>query len=241
MTRRQPLLVIGAGRSGTTLLAACLSGHTSIEMAVEFGARAFLMGEKLAPERPDTLPPGVRLAAFRSACDSERARTEKPIWGNKVTTEQIGSLEQHNSLNTADLGVASEFAAVMHDYSIIFICRDGRSCAASKVRRAGVTVEEAVARWRYGVSMLRRLRSLGRVNIVVTFEDLVRTPEPTLRAICQALDLDFDPAMLRQTRSPLQRAMYWQDGFDSTRAELPQLPAEQIALMRSDLDYCGYP
>jgi hypothetical protein len=239
MTREQPLLIVGAGRSGTTLLAACLSGHPSIEIAVEFGARAFLMGEQLAPEQSAMLP--TRLAAFRAVCDSERARTEKPVWGNKITTEQIASLEQHNSSNGAALDVATEFASVMHDYRIIFICRDGRSCVVSKMSRAKITIEEAIARWRYGVAMLHRLRDLGRVTIVVTFEDLVRTPEPTLRAICRALDLDFDPAMLRQTSSPLQRVMYWQDGFDSTRAELPQLGAEQIALMRSDLDYCGYP
>jgi len=39
-----PLLIVGAGRSGTTLLVACLNGHPRVEMKNEYCSIATLMG-----------------------------------------------------------------------------------------------------------------------------------------------------------------------------------------------------
>jgi hypothetical protein len=216
-----PILVVGAGRGGTTLLTACLSGHSRVKMDSEFGARAYLVGEALDPGEN-------KLAAFRAACDEKVTEAAPLIWGNKVTTEQIGRSD------------VEAFATATRGYRIVFITRDGRTCVASKMRRTGQSIERAVAKWRYSIHALRRLRELGAITAMLTFEALVTEPEATLRTLCQMLSLSFEPAMLEQTNSSLM-SKYRRPGFEASRAKISEVSAEYVAAMRPELDYCGYP
>jgi hypothetical protein len=57
--------------------------------------------------------------------------------------------------------------------------------------------------YRHSEAGFRELRILydylvenGQTPLVVDAEDIVRDPEQTIKAICEAVDLDFDPAML---------------------------------------------
>jgi hypothetical protein len=71
---------------------------------------------------------------------------------------------------------------------------------------------------------------------VVDSADLLRAPEPTLRALCAALDVPFDPAMLAWPAGPRDTdgvwAPHWYDGvwrstgFGPYREQQAQLPPE---------------
>ena len=136
MPSDSPLLVIGAGRGGTSLLAACLDGHPKITMRSEFMSTEVLIGDNFPVSLISRLSE-ERLARFRALCDEDRARHLGKIWGNKLTTEQFAGLEVHNALNGVCVNMIERFLSTMESYRVIFIIRHGASCIESKVRRTG--------------------------------------------------------------------------------------------------------
>lgn len=97
MPQNSPLIIIGVGRGGTSLLTACLDGHPKIIMRHEFNSIDVILGDNF-PVSSITRLAEERLARFQSLCDEDRARHPDKIWGNKVTAEQSNGLEEHNRL-----------------------------------------------------------------------------------------------------------------------------------------------
>eukprot|EP00750_Incisomonas_marina_P019570 INCI3580.5.p1 GENE.INCI3580.5~~INCI3580.5.p1 ORF type:complete len:608 (-),score=109.08 INCI3580.5:213-2036(-) len=84
--------------------------------------------------------------------------------------------------------------------------------------------------------------------VVVDYDDLLRDPEPMLRALCQALDVPFDPAMLSWKAGPKECdglwASYWYQSvhksthFDaSVSSEYKTLPAELMPVLRAAMPF----
>jgi hypothetical protein len=82
-------MVAGAGRGGTSLLAAVLDANPHLEVHLEFGT--LILYEEGATRYG---PARDRISAWRAACESEAAGSAARRWGNKVTTEQIAGLTQ---------------------------------------------------------------------------------------------------------------------------------------------------
>jgi hypothetical protein len=87
------------------------------------------------------------------------------------------------------------------------------------------------------------LRSTGRVPPVVDAADLLAAPEPMLRALCEALGVEFSPRMLSWPPGPRPTdgawAKYWYErverstGFESRATEeSPELTGDQAAIER---------
>lgn len=238
----RPFLVVGAGRGGTSLLAVSLAGHSRLSVAMELFGASCLMG----------LGPGVacdadldiftvRTRAFCEGCRGEIDRHGGRVWGNKITTEQLYGLEDHNAVHLPYVDVLDRFfREAVPEYRIVFIIRDGRACTASKVRRTGQTWEQAAFRWHYSVRVLKAIRQLDRPVCEVRFEDLVNEPERVLRLVCRYLDVEFEPAVLQQTDSDTLRPEYRRATFDASRARVPDVPGHVAAFLEPDLAYCGY-
>jgi hypothetical protein len=234
--------VLGAGRGGTSLLAALLDAHPALEVGFERHAVSYLMGEAIAPGGPQPLH--QRLATYLKACrgDAAAAAAEGRIWGNKITTEQVFGLEtawQQESAPPPDL-LDVVFNGYLKDQLIVFVLRDGRSCALSKMRRAGLPLAEACRRWQLSVRCWEVLQRRPFPTLCLRFEDLLAQPQATLTPICSQLGLAFDPAMLAGTGSDRLLPEYRRDGFDLSRAADTDLPAEGLALIADDLLACGY-
>jgi len=237
----RPILVIGPGRGGTSLLTACLAGHPSIVMRSEYHSTRTLIGDD-EPIRSVATLVDDRLQHLRFLCDEDRARHPGLIWGNKITTEQIRGLEEHNFLNNSCVDVVARFAQAIAEYRPIFIIRDGRACVDSKSRRAGSPLMRAALGWCYSVRVLDRLGSLGALRTTVRYEELVRKPAAVLTKVCHALEIDFHPNMLDQTNNEtLLQPEYRHGRFLHEKAtEIPLLPDVVLNVIEPDLRRLGY-
>jgi Sulfotransferase family len=240
MPTDSPLLVIGAGRGGTSLLTACLDGHPKIIMRLEFMSLEVLVGDNIPLSSISRLLE-ERLARFCALCDEDRARYPGKIWGNKLTTEHFAGLEEHNMLNDVRASVIDRFLSAMEGYRIIFITRHGASCIESKVRRTGQPLIRATLRWCYSVHVLERLLELDGLTAVCRYEDLVADPKKTLSNLCDTLGLSFHEDMLAQTGSALLQEEYRHGRFLSEKSENhPILPPEILTMIAPGLERLGY-
>lgn len=84
-------------------------------------------------------------------------------------------------------------------------------------------------------------------GIVIDSADIRQAPEAMLRKLCDAIDLDFDPAMLRWPAGPRQDdgiwAKHWYNavhkstGFAGAEGPLPQLDAYQASVASSAMPF----
>ncbi len=234
------ILIIGAGRGGTSLLAGILDAHSRLEVAFEQFAAAYLMGRQLPTEKADNYH--ERTSAFLAACDASAATFPEHIWGNKITTEQLRPLQKHNAIEGHEpIDLLPEFfQKTLHGKKVIFILRDGRSCVISKINRTGVDIAWACSRWLFSAKVYRYLREHQGNWHTLKYEDLVADPEKTTRGICTFLGLDFEPGMLTEgPNNPKMLADYRQSGIEQ-KTPIKALPVEYLEQLRADLEYCGY-
>ena len=214
---QSPFLVIGMGRGGTSLLAACFAGHPHVVMKNEFNTIQILLGDDF-PLLSTTRLVDERLAAFRAICDEDASHHPGKAWGNKVTTEQIGGLEEHNMLNSPGIDTVERFFNALSGYRIVFITRNAASCIELKVRRTGQPFVRAAIRWCYGVRVFERLIELGGITCWCNYEELVVDPRTTLQRLSHSLGLDFDENMLAQTSNGLLMGEYQHGRFLAEKA-----------------------
>lgn len=121
--------------------------------------------------------------------------TGKPRWG-----AQTGLIERY----------AAHLFGAYPGLKIVHMIRDPRDRYQASIEkwpkgkgRAG----GAVARWNYSLHLAERHRSHHPEDyLIVRFEDLVRDPETTVRAVCEFLDEEFVPSMLEMGDAPTHRS-----------------------------------
>jgi hypothetical protein len=215
-------MVVGAPRSGTTLLRLMLDAHPQLAIPPETG---FL---RLAPELegrgreaffaavvgfPESAPawsefgipvgsferglaavdPFTVAGGFRAFYRLYAARHGKPRWGDK-TPQYCRHLPV--------------IAALLPEARFVHLVRDGRDVAVSLRERwfsPGHDIEVQAAFWRDQVVAARRDGPATGRFLEVRFEDLVCEPEPVLRRICDFVELAFDPAMLSHSGRAAER------------------------------------
>lgn len=233
-------LVVGSGRSGTSLLAGMLGAHSSIEMGFEVGGVKYLRGRDL--ELNDRNVFGQRAGAFLRACEAEAAASTAPLWGNKVTTEQLSGLNKHNMFNRPHLDVLDAFFnGLLAGMPVIHLLRDGRACVASKLARTRQDLEQACDHWRYAVRVYEFLQDREH-TVFLRFEDLVRDPQQELEKVLAPLGLEFEPVMVSTegTMSDTIPRMYRRRGVEKQRAAAVDPEHPCVPLIAEELARCGY-
>lgn len=205
--------VVGVPRSGTTLLRLLLDAHPDLAIPAETGfgvvlagfgghapSREELLGALTALETWDDLAVSAeelrdRFAAIedwstgagvRAFYEAYAARQGKPRWGDKtpVHAEHMRPL-----------------AAALPEACFVHAVRDPRGVAASlrglPFAPGDGSLEAIAASWCDTVARARAAGDdIGRYH-EVRYEELVASPARVLQELCEVLELEFDPAMLR--------------------------------------------
>jgi hypothetical protein len=204
--------VVGATRSGTTLLRLMLDAHPQlaipsethfipevIEAVDERGTGPDRLIELLVAHRrwgdfdleaDDLRERLVALDEPFTAAEAVRAfyrlyadKEGKPRWGDKTP----GYLRKMRTIQAA-----------LPEARFVHLIRDGRDVALSVLEQqfGPQTIEAAAELWRERIARARAQRPWLAHYIEVRFEDLVLDTEATLRTICEFIELPFDAAML---------------------------------------------
>jgi hypothetical protein len=211
-----PVIVLGVGRSGTTLLRVMLDRNTTLAIPYEsffvlplarrHGDRprldAFLddldrfyqlyewgiSREDVRPRLREGMTTGEAIAAV---FEVYAEREGKARWGDKTPLYM-----QHLPL----------IERLFPDAVWVHLVRDGRDAALSflslpegfsgKTWAQPRTAAQFAARWRTEILAARRL---GGPYLELRYEDLVSDPERELRRVCEHASLPWEPGMLDHT------------------------------------------
>lgn len=226
------LLVLGSGRGGTSLLATLLDAHPQLEVHMEAEVPEFLVN----PDRSKYPHASDQLKAFIKA-NEVLARSSKLKFGNKITTEQLGFIE--------DFGERPEVRKLVYQHlfenrKIVFIVRDGRSCISSKIERTKVDYAKALGYWKHSVAYLKFLQEQKADLFLVHFEKLLTNPRESLQSICSFLGVTYSESMLSGTGSDRILVDYRQGGLDPQKVERSIHPSVKVEDIQAELNDLGY-
>lgn len=217
--KQRIFFIVGRGRSGTTLLSRMLARHPRLEVAPEGffvmnlwrrHGRALLTADRvddfcrdlLAENRMrtwglDLADVGRRLReppppAYADACERVYASYAHSTRG-RPGVELVGDKNPHYGLFTEHL------IRLFPDARFIHVVRDPRDNVLS-YRSVPFDLQDSAAlayRWRRYNEEILAVASRHPDNFhQLRFEDLVAHPEPSLTEVCNALGVDYDPALL---------------------------------------------
>jgi Sulfotransferase family len=224
MTRSEPptcdpfTIIVGRGRSGTTLLRAMFDSHPSLAIPPEShflvtldrSARAFRGRDRFSVERFSAVL--IAHWGFRGwGLDEEAVRSTLAVAQPTTYAEAMRAIFERYATDRGKTRYGDKtpmnvlhmrkLASLFPEARFIHLIRDGRDVALSyRDADFGTTsIGESAVFWRRFVARGRRDgRRLGPTRYrEVRYEDLVRDPEPVLRSLCSFVELPFDGAMLR--------------------------------------------
>lgn len=209
-------IVIGAPRSGTTLLRFMLDAHPAIAIPPETGflaatalfdcdissaAALHRLITTFPPDAPAWDDHGVdaddlrrELEQLRPYDAGEGFRAFYRLYARRQDKPRYGD---KTPMHTEHVALIERLLPEAH---FVHIIRDGRDASLSLRRMWFAPAQDIPGLAAYWRRLVRAARSAGeRANayIEVAYEDLVRHPQRTLEAICKFIDLPFDSAMLR--------------------------------------------
>ena len=228
------IVVLGAGRGGTSLVGSLLNSHPKLSLALELYANDFLVGvskQAQAASAPE------RLDLFIKNCHHS-AKVANGTWGNKITTEQLDFLLSDDQ---AELDREWIYKKLLATKKVIYVVRDGRTCVHSKMERAKIDYPTAVARWRSSVAWLKFLQKQPNLSLyTLRFEELLLKPEEELIGLCKFLDLPFANSMLAGVSSDAMATEYRQNTVNAAKAKVPKKALAFTEDLRPELEYLDY-
>lgn len=212
--------IVGVTRSGTTLLRLIMDSHPELAIPPEthflpklikrtergrspVALHRFLLNERRWNDfdldewellkRFGRLEPFDSTAVVRCFYDLYAEGQGKPRWGDKTPGYQVKM---------------KRIAGALPEARFIHVIRDGRDVVLSQWQKAErpTPIVYATKRWKQRIKRSRNLGSkLGSAYREVRYEDLVARPEETIRDLCEYVELDFDPVLLRHHEGATER------------------------------------
>ena len=214
--------VVGATRSGTTLLRLMLDAHPEIAIPSEthfipelisarekHGASREQMLELLTSHRrwgDFTIEPGElaeRWAQIEPLSGPEAVRAFFHLYADKQ--DKHGA--RWGDKTPGYVKSMREIQGYLPEARFIHLIRDGRDVALSVLKQSWgpQSIEAAAEKWRSRVNRGRSQAPYLGYYIEVKFEDLVLETERELRRICEFIEVPFDENMLRYHLTAEQR------------------------------------
>jgi hypothetical protein len=171
------LLVLGAPRSGTSLLAGMIGAHPDVAMLREdySGALGKIVGKEVVANK---------------LCLPNQIDLSHP-WYNRI-------LRRYGFTCFRGFSVVS-VVEYMADPSmkVIGLVRSPYAVVDSMIRRGGLDRAGAYRRWAKGIEVLSDIvRRYGERVIVLSFEKIVTNPLEVMMLACDHLDIAYDDSML---------------------------------------------
>ena len=211
-------MVVGCGRSGTTLLRAMLDSHSELAMSPEANWAALDRRWGRAWHRPagfDFLAVGAVIdlvsRSFEGwgfdldAVQERMAEVRPETYPDYVRSLNMLFAERAGKVRWGDKSPRAAFdlpalATMFPEARFVHLVRDGRDVARSFLAASfgPSTAVEGAAVWRRAVRAGRRGgQQVGAARYLeVFYADLVARPEEQLRRICDHFDLEFEARML---------------------------------------------
>jgi hypothetical protein len=219
-----PIFVVGVPRSGTTLLSAMLGAHPRLVCGPETHffnqlGRGYARALRRRADWPkaaidylysiehvgESIPANYGLTRRELA---EALARRDPSISSALSGMMDLYMECHAKRRWVEktpdhLPYVALIRRHYPDSPIIRIIRDPRDVATSLLRVSWGpdSLLSALAVWRDYDDRSARFFDVDPRCHTLLYEDLVRDPEPTLKALCLAIGEPFDPAMLDTTRS----------------------------------------
>lgn len=183
--KSKPLLILGCQRSGTTLLAAMLGGHSEINMLFESKTEDTfsLIGKKYS---------GNKLLTWRQIRMHKRSSRFGHLINRLVNMDFTKDHRAHKSRPYPNSCLS------IQDYidrgsTIICLYRKKEEVVSSIRNRTKMSQAQAEREYDLAVGEMDKVADR---SMRIEFSDLVTDPEKTLTKICVELDLVFEPRML---------------------------------------------
>jgi hypothetical protein len=246
--------LIGAARSGTTLLATMLDAHSELKMLHETG---FVPGlAEMIRSEPMTVERVIKVmaaagpleahgvseleirnrlselddlkaaAVLRTFYDASAEASGKPRWGDDTPSY----LKRMRRIQRA-----------LTEARFIHVVRDGRDTLAARPTEMNVGAAIATGqRWIKKVRSARQQEHLMDYFLEIRYEDLIAEPEATLSKVCEFIELPYEAAMMEaegraEVEADLGPVGYWRERLDANQVSA----FEEIA--GETLGALGYP
>jgi len=214
----QPFFILGAPRSGTSLIARMLNSHSDIAVPDEtkifqtFAPLLPLYGDLRQPARLQRLVADVvawrwvRRLPSPPQYDAVLERVARPelgavfeavlsVWAEQQGKACWGDKTPNNLYFWPIIETSFPRATIVH------IVRDGRDVALSQIKApfGPKTIAAAAERW---VGFVKRIRAIGERHgsnryVEIRYEDLLAQPHATITQVLQLIGQPFDPAVLQ--------------------------------------------
>lgn len=193
-----PVFVVGAHRSGTTMLGQMLRGHPQMAFLGEFEYAVDFFEDGRWPAAPTLLERLDTDRRFRA-----QAFEIDPALSGRALMDSF--LAQTRARQGGKPRVGATFhrhfdrvARLWPEARIVHLLRDGRDVAASRIGMgwAGNVWTSCPAWLRMEELWDRVAPEVGDRSHELRYEDLVTRPEQTLQRLCDFLSLDWEPEAL---------------------------------------------
>lgn len=212
---RPAIVVLGAPRSGTTLLANIIGAHPAIAMMFEelHGGAFRVVGGKI---------PAVKLCTPNQV-DLDRRWS----WLNRLVGLS-GTLRKNVGYRLPDSRLSLRDMMDVADLRVVCLIRDPARALDAIRRRERLrepVCRDILART---YRLFTALQAEPQLRcLVVSLDRLLQHPEPQIRKLCDGLGVAFDPAMLD---APRHNHLYPETGFRQDRAAAGAPPGGAGAL-----------
>jgi Sulfotransferase family len=216
-TRDAPFFIVGAGRSGTTLLRLVLAGHSRLHIPpetwfIEDLVRKFSLTEPLThAEVQDAV---TAMAAGHRWPDMGIDIEDMRHWARQLDKPKLADVlnllyrkhltrvgkPRFGDKTPCYIAILPELAKLYPGAKFIHLIRDGRDVAISIIdaKWTGRCYDGRNFDWTRAIRLGFAYRSspLAAQIMELKYEDLVSSFEPTIRRICAFLGEEFEPSML---------------------------------------------
>ncbi len=178
-----PLVLVGAARGGTTLLANLVGAHPRVTIYHE----RFTIGKDSYRDTFEATHGTDDLARAFICYLPHALKQANARWGIKICTYHWARDDYDRFLHTFPRA------------QIIFVVRDGRDVVLSMLKRSQLfkTPEQCATRWLESVEVFEYLRDRAPQQLLwFRYEELVADPARQVQAICQFIGEEFHPEML---------------------------------------------